>query len=54
MPGEVFYVTRVPSVVEWPDLFLIAAFSIGIALFATIWPSRKAARIDPADVLRYE
>jgi lipoprotein-releasing system permease protein len=53
-PGEVYYVARVQSTVEWHDLILIAVFSMGIALFATIWPSRQAARIQPADVLRYE
>jgi len=54
MPGDVFYVTEVPSLVEWPDLMLIAGFAFLIALAATIWPSRRAARVEPADVLRYE
>jgi lipoprotein-releasing system permease protein len=54
MPGDVFYVTEVPSLVEWPDLIAIAGFAFLIALAATIWPSRRAARVEPADVLRYE
>jgi lipoprotein-releasing system permease protein len=54
MPGDVFYVTRVPSSVELADVLLISAFALLIALFATVWPSRRAARIEPAEVLRYE
>jgi lipoprotein-releasing system permease protein len=54
MPGDVFYVTEVPSEIRLQDLLLVPGFALLIALVATIVPSRKAARIDPADVLRYE
>jgi len=54
MPGDVFYVTEVPSQVEVHDVILIAAFALLIALAATLAPSRKAARVEPAEVLRYE
>jgi lipoprotein-releasing system permease protein len=54
MPGDVFYVTRVPSEIRLGDLLLIPGFAIGITLLATIYPSRRAAKIEPADVLRYE
>ena len=54
MPGDVFYVTRVPSEIRLGDLLLIPGFAIAITLLATIYPSRRAAKIEPADVLRYE
>ena len=54
MPGDVFYVSAVPSEVRAPDVFLIAGLALAIASLATIFPSRRAARIEPAEVLRYE
>jgi lipoprotein-releasing system permease protein len=54
MPGDVFYVSAVPSEVRSLDVVLIAGLALAIATFATIYPSRRAARIEPAEVLRYE
>ena len=54
MPGDVFYVTEVPSEVRLQDVLLIPGFALLISLLATIMPSRRAARIEPAEVLRYE
>ena len=54
MPGDVFYVTEVPSQVQLMDVVLIPALTLVIALLATIYPSRRAAQIEPAEVLRYE
>jgi lipoprotein-releasing system permease protein len=33
---------------------LVAASAVGICLLATLWPARIAARVQPADGLRYE
>jgi lipoprotein-releasing system permease protein len=54
MPGDVYYLTRVPSEIRLGDLILIPGFAVVITLLATVYPSRRAARIEPADVLRYE
>lgn len=54
MPGDVFYVTEVPSEIRLRDLVLIPGFALLIALAATVFPSRRASRIDPAEALRYE
>jgi lipoprotein-releasing system permease protein len=54
MPGDVFYVSTVPSEISLRDVFVVSSFALIIALLATLLPSRRAARIDPADVLRYE
>lgn len=54
MPGDVFYVSEVPSEVRLQDVLLIPGFALVIALLATVFPSRRAARIEPAEVLRYE
>lgn len=54
MPGDVYYVTSVPFEIHAGDLVLIAAFAVVITLLATVFPSRRAAKIEPAEVLRYE
>lgn len=54
MPGDVFYVSEVPSEVRAPDVLLIVGLALTIAALATLYPSRRAARVDPAEVLRYE
>jgi lipoprotein-releasing system permease protein len=54
MPGDVYYVSQVPSEIHPADLLIIPAVAVAISLLATIYPSLRAARIDPAEALRYE
>jgi lipoprotein-releasing system permease protein len=54
MPGDVFYVTEIPSEVRLADVVLIPLLAFGISLLATIYPSRRAARVSPARALRYD
>jgi lipoprotein-releasing system permease protein len=54
MPGDVYYVSQVPSEIHSADVLLITVAAFAISLLATIYPSRRAARIEPAEVLRYE
>ena len=54
MPCDVFYVCAVPSDIRSLDVVLITGLAFAIAALATLYPSRRAARIEPAEVLRYE
>jgi lipoprotein-releasing system permease protein len=54
MPGDVFYVTQLPSELQWLDVTVIALTALAIGVLATIYPSRRAAAVAPADALRYE
>ncbi|MEM6640249.1 MAG: lipoprotein-releasing ABC transporter permease subunit [Pseudomonadota bacterium] len=51
---SVYYVTRIPSDLRWHEVLIIAAASLVLALSSTLFPSRRAAAVDPADALRYE
>ena len=51
---EVYYISELPSQVQWPDVTVIAAVSFVLTLFATLYPSWRASRINPAEALRYE
>jgi lipoprotein-releasing system permease protein len=54
IPGDVYQVTYLPfRVLPW-DLITVVAGGIVICFFATLYPSRQAARLDPAQALRYE
>lgn len=54
MPGDVYYVTELPSELHAADVALTSASAFLIALVATFYPSRRAATITPAEALRYD
>ena len=54
MPGDVFYVSQLPSEIQWFDVTLITVSAFVISVLATIYPSRRAAAVAPAEALRYE
>jgi lipoprotein-releasing system permease protein len=54
MPMDVYQVSHLPFTVLPRDFGLVIAVAVVICFFATIHPSRQAARLDPAQALRYE
>ena len=54
MPGDVYYVTEIPSEVHLFDVLSIPAVALLVAMLATIYPARRAASIAPAAALRYD
>jgi lipoprotein-releasing system permease protein len=51
---EIYFISALPSDLRWPDVFVIAAVSVGLAFIATLYPSFAASRVKPAEALRYE
>ena len=54
MPGDVYYVTRIPSELELEDVTIIAIAAFVLTSLATLYPARRAALVNPAAALRYE
>jgi lipoprotein-releasing system permease protein len=54
LPAEVYYITRLPSDLRWPQVGLVIVIALGLCLLSTIYPSVRASRTEPADALRYE
>jgi lipoprotein-releasing system permease protein len=54
MPGDVYYVTRIPSELELLDIGVIAVGAFVLTSLATLYPARRAALVNPAEALRYE
>lgn len=48
------YFDQIPVDVRWADIVAIGVVGLIISLMATLYPSRRAARLNPAEVLRYE
>lgn len=51
---DVYPLTYLPSQIVWPDVLSVAATAMAMSFIATLYPSYKAARIQPAEALRYE
>jgi lipoprotein-releasing system permease protein len=51
---EVYFITRLPSDVQTSDVMAVTVVSLVLALLATVYPSWRASRINPAEALRYE
>jgi lipoprotein-releasing system permease protein len=54
LPSDVYYIDKLPSQVNPVDVGLIVVTAILISLLATLYPSWRASRLDPAEALRYE
>jgi lipoprotein-releasing system permease protein len=54
MPADVYYITGLPTVLEWSDVATIAGVGLLLCFLATIYPAWRAAKVDPANALRYE
>jgi len=51
---SVYYISDLPSDLQRADVITIAAIALALALVATLYPAWKAARVNPAEALRYE
>ena len=54
LPRDVYYIDKLPSQVNPLDVGLIMMTAILITLLATLYPSWRASKLDPAEALRYE
>ncbi len=54
LPRDIYLINALPSDLRWPDVGNIALMAVVLAFLATLYPSWWAARVKPADALRYE
>jgi lipoprotein-releasing system permease protein len=54
VPVDIYQVSHVPFTVLPLDFVFVVVAAVIVCFFATIYPSRQAARLDPAQALRYE
>ena len=51
---DVYYITELPSDLHWNDVGIVTAVSFALTLLATLYPSWRASKVNPAEALRYE
>ncbi|MBS94323.1 MAG: lipoprotein-releasing system transmembrane subunit LolC [Chromatiales bacterium] len=54
MPADLYYLTELPSDLRLTDVFWVGVVVLILTSLATVYPSLRAAGIQPAEVLRYE
>ena len=54
LPGSIYLISHMPSDPQQADIVPIAVTSLILAFIATIYPSWRASRVQPAEALRYE
>ncbi len=54
LPSDVYYISTLPVALSPEILFVVGVSSILICFLATLYPSRQASRVDPAEAIRYE
>ncbi|MDG4868090.1 lipoprotein-releasing ABC transporter permease subunit [Guyparkeria sp. 1SP6A2] len=54
MPADVYYISEVPSRLDWADVGLIGLMAFALSFLATLYPAWRASRVQPAEALRYE
>lgn len=54
LPKDIYLISALPSDLRWSDVSRIGGMAIVLAFLATLYPSWRAARVRPAEALRYE
>ena len=52
--SEIYFLSQLPAKVDIGEVILVAGMALGLSFLATIYPSWRAARLDPVEALRYE
>lgn len=54
LPADVYFISDLPSQLIWSDVAVVSGVAFVLSLLATIYPAYRAAKVDPAEALRYE
>ncbi len=54
MPADIYYISDLPSRLNWADVWQIGIVAFGLSFVATLYPAWRASRTQPAEALRYE
>jgi lipoprotein-releasing system permease protein len=54
LPKDIYLISRMPSDPQYSDIMPVAVIALVLAFLATLYPSWRASRVNPAEALRYE
>lgn len=52
--AEIYFLTHLPAVIDWHEVVQVVLMALTLSFLATLYPSWRAARLDPVEALRYE
>ena len=52
--AEIYFLSQLPAKIDWGEVIQVALMALGLSFAATVYPSWRAARLDPVEALRYE
>jgi lipoprotein-releasing system permease protein len=52
--AEIYFLSQLPAVIDWAEVVQVVVMALSLSILATIYPSWRAAKLDPVEALRYE
>ena len=52
--AEIYFFTRIPARIDAGEVAAVVIMALALSFLATLYPSWRAARLDPVEALRYE
>ncbi len=52
--AEIYFLSKLPARIDLDEVILVVAIALTLSFLATVYPSWRAARLDPVEALRYE
>jgi lipoprotein-releasing system permease protein len=53
-PAELYFLSKLPAEMDTGETFAVVLMALTLSVLATLYPSWRAARLDPVEALRYE
>ena len=53
LPGDIYYLTKVPVSLEWPDIISVICGSYFLCFLSALYPAYRASKVNPVDAIRY-
>ncbi len=53
-PADIYYISTIPSDLHWEDVWKVSGLAFIMTLIATLYPARRASKIQPAEALRHD